>query len=114
MTVNPLGPASQPQGVNEVAGQINPEQAKLKEACDAFEGIFVNYMLQKMREGIPDGGLFEKDSSSDIYQDMLTQEHSKIISDSKVIGLSDLLYQQLTGTFTVTGSTEGESLDEQQ
>ena len=49
------------------------DRAGLKKACQEFEAIYIQAMFQSMRKTIPEGGLFEQDHATKMYQEMLDQ-----------------------------------------
>lgn len=72
------------------------DDEKLKKACQDFEGYFLQQIFDEMRKTIPDSGLVEKSEGHDIYNDMLYEEYSKNIAEGQGIGISDMLYKQLS------------------
>ncbi len=74
-------------------GQL--DQESLRRSCQDFEAIFIQSMFKSMRKSIPDGGLFEKDTAHEIYQDMLDGEVAKEISRQQSLGLADQMYRQM-------------------
>ncbi|MCB2183517.1 MAG: rod-binding protein [Desulfobulbaceae bacterium] len=88
------------------------ENKKLKEACEDFEAILLNKILSSMREMIPEGGLFEKSYGEKIYQSMLDEEMTKQMAHGKGIGLSELLYEQLSAFDTTKHPVNGDSQNE--
>ncbi|MEJ2158482.1 MAG: rod-binding protein, partial [Desulfobacteraceae bacterium] len=56
------------------------EDDKLLKACDDFEALFVKYMMQQMRETIPENGLFGQSQAEKIYTGMLDDEVAKSVS----------------------------------
>ncbi|MBC7959645.1 MAG: rod-binding protein [Vallitaleaceae bacterium] len=72
------------------------DDAKLKKACQDFEGYYIQQLFTEMRKTVPDGGLLEKSQGNEIYEDMLYEEYSKNISSGKGFGISDMLYKQLS------------------
>lgn len=72
------------------------EEAKLMDACQQFESIFVHQMISQMRATIPEGGLFEKSQGEKIFQDMLDEKYAENISKAGGIGLAKILYDQLS------------------
>ena len=76
----------------------NAKDAKLKAACQQFEAVFWNQVLDAMQETVPDDGILGDSFSNDIYQSMLNQQYSVILAgqDSSSNGLSEIMYQQLT------------------
>lgn len=74
----------------------NKNESELKEVCQQFESIFLNYMLKSMRDTIPDGGMFEKGVTFDIMQSMHDEALAEEISQNGGIGLAQQLYEQLS------------------
>ncbi|WP_273038836.1 rod-binding protein [Tepidanaerobacter syntrophicus] len=68
----------------------------LREVCQQFESIFLNYLLKSMRDTVPDGGMFKKGIAFDIVQSMHDSALSEEIAKSGGIGLAEQLYAQLS------------------
>ena len=69
---------------------------ELKDACAGFEAIFLNEMLQSMRNTLPGDALFVDSNASNIYQSMQDQNLTENLSKSQnSFGIKDFLYQQL-------------------
>ncbi len=76
--------------------QSLPKDRKaLKKSCQDFEAIFIQSMFKAMRKTVPESGLFGKDNSSVMYQDMLDQEIASKISQKQSIGLAEQIYRQM-------------------
>ncbi|MEK7263948.1 MAG: transglycosylase SLT domain-containing protein [Bacteroidota bacterium] len=94
--------ASVPQ-VKGKSISIDPQKKiRLQKAVRDFEALFVNQMLQAMRKGVPKSGLFDDEDSSDtqgkdIMETMFDMEISRTLSQSKGIGIANVLYRQITG-----------------
>jgi flagellar protein FlgJ len=71
---------------------------KLKEVCKEFEGLLLQLMYKQMKRTVPDSELFMKSSAREMYEDILDEEIIKRASE-KGIGLSDMLYKQLSGRY---------------
>ncbi|MDD2465902.1 MAG: rod-binding protein [Desulfobulbus sp.] len=71
------------------------DRAALKKSCQAFEAIFIQSMFKSMRKTVPEGGLFEKDHATEMYQDMIDQELATQISQRQSLGLADQMYRQM-------------------
>lgn len=67
----------------------------LRKSSQEFEALMVMEMLKAMRKSVPDGGLFEKNSSTEIFQDMLDTETAKAASCGKGLGLGQAMYDQM-------------------
>ncbi|MDR4498612.1 MAG: rod-binding protein [Candidatus Scalindua sp.] len=68
---------------------------KLKNAAQGFESIMVNMLIQAMWKTIPDSGLFEKNSGSEIYEGVTLTALSDEIAKSGGFGIADMLYRQM-------------------
>lgn len=69
--------------------------ASLRESSREFEALLVMEMLKSMRKSVPDGGLFEKDTSTEIFRDMLDSETAKAVSKGKGLGIGEAMYNQM-------------------
>jgi len=74
----------------------NKDDEKLKAACQDFEAYFVKQLFKEMRKTVPEGGLYEKSNAQEIYEDMLDDEYSSIVSKSGGTGIGDALYRQMS------------------
>jgi len=68
---------------------------KLMKACTDFEALFVAQILKSMRQTIPQTGILGKGLGKDIYQDLMDQELSQKLAQSKGFGLGKKLYNQM-------------------
>jgi flagellar protein FlgJ len=84
-----------PAGVNGT--QNSKDSAKLKQACRDFEAVFLNTLLSKMRETVPQSDLMGSDQGEKMYRSMLDEELSKQMAASGGTGIADLLYRDLKG-----------------
>jgi flagellar protein FlgJ len=72
------------------------EDAELKKACEDFEAIMIQQMLKAMRKTVPEGGILEKSSGSDIWESIYDEKISFESSGvEKGTGLAKFLYRQL-------------------
>jgi len=69
--------------------------AALRKSSQEFEALLLMEMLKSMRKSVPDGGLFEKDTSTEIFRDMLDSETAKAASRGKGLGIGEAMYNQL-------------------
>lgn len=74
-----------------------PFDARLKEACADFEGIFINFMLQTMKKTLPGDGVFGSSHQKEIYDTMFFQEISSKLARERSMGIGDAMYRQLRG-----------------
>ena len=71
------------------------DRAALKKSCQDFEAIFIQSMFKSMRKTVPEGGLFEKDHATEMYQDMMDQDIATQISRRQSLGLAEQMYRQM-------------------
>ncbi|MBU1567407.1 MAG: rod-binding protein [Proteobacteria bacterium] len=67
----------------------------LRESSREFEALLLMEMLKSMRKSVPEGGLFDKDTSSEIFRDMLDSETAKAASRGKGLGIGEAMYKQM-------------------
>jgi peptidoglycan hydrolase FlgJ len=68
---------------------------KLEKACHQFESLFVKYMLQTMRETVPENNMFGGGQAEKIYTGMLDDQVAQSISEKRGIGLAAIMYAQM-------------------
>mgnify|MGYP001205034932 FL=1 len=71
------------------------DKKKLKEACDEFEAIMLQMLYKQMKATVPEGGLTEKSSARAMFEDMLDEALMEK-SSRRGIGISDMMYRQLS------------------
>jgi len=69
---------------------------ELKKACDQFEGILLNMMYKQMKATVIRSDLFERDLATDIFENMLDDTLTEKAAEVGSLGLSDMLYRQLS------------------
>jgi flagellar protein FlgJ len=69
---------------------------QLRQACQEFEGIFLNMMYKEMKASVQKSGLIPEDSGQQVFEDMLDDQLTKDASQGKGMGLADMLYKQLS------------------
>ena len=67
----------------------------LESTAQEFESLLVYKMLEAMRRTVPKSELL-KSFSMDMYQSMMDQEMANEVAKKGTIGLSKMLYEQLT------------------
>jgi peptidoglycan hydrolase FlgJ len=73
----------------------DPDKQKLRAACQDFEAVFLNMMLQSMRATVPKSDFFGRNSGEELFKSMLDQETTKNMAKAGGAGLADMLYKQL-------------------
>ena len=70
------------------------QRAKLRDACEGFEAIFLQKMWEQMRATLPKDGLMHS-KEEEMWQSMYDQELGKSMAASGGIGLADMMMRQL-------------------
>lgn len=99
MQISPTHPqvkASEIPFENLAANKNIPEQEKLVEACKQFEAVLLRQILKDARKDVFGSKLTSGSGSSEIYNDMITDELAGSISRSGTFGLAQSLQQQLS------------------
>ena len=75
----------------------DPEKEKaLMDACEGFEAVFMEKMLESMRDTLPGNALFEESNSMDIYQSLHDQYLCDKLSQAPhAMGVKEFLFNQL-------------------
>ncbi|MBM3463045.1 MAG: flagellar biosynthesis protein FlgJ [Armatimonadetes bacterium] len=71
------------------------EDAKLKEAVQQFEQVFLKQLFSEMRKSVPKTNLMGEGKEQEMFEGMLDDERAKAWSQSGGIGLADMMYQQM-------------------
>ncbi len=99
MKLQSLRPSPELPALPDSPPKTAKEEAELREACKAFEAIFIKQMLDSMRKTVDrSDSLLGGGYSEEIYQDMLYDEYSKLMTNTGSFGIADLIYGQLSGT----------------
>ena len=72
------------------------KEAKLKEACQGFEAVFIGQMLKEMRKTVPKDGLLHN-QHEDQYLSMFDEELARSMAKNGGMGLADFMESQLKG-----------------
>lgn len=75
--------------------QKTKDLASLKKSSQEFETLFVMEMFKAMRKAVPEGGLFEKNQSTEIFTEMLDMETAKATTAGKGLGIAEAMYAQM-------------------
>ena len=75
-------------------GAGKDKKAKLREACEGFEAVFIQKMWEQMRATVPENGLMHSKDEK-LWQGMYDQELSKKMAGAGGIGLADMMMTQL-------------------
>ncbi|WP_320043902.1 rod-binding protein [uncultured Desulfobacter sp.] len=100
MSIQMLGamtPAAAAKDATDTAKQLQRNK-DLEKACQGFEALMLDTLMQRMRDTLPGDSLFPESNASDIYQSMHDQYLTDNLSqEGRVTGFKEFLYQQLQG-----------------
>lgn len=93
-------PPPQRDGVNKLSSVSTPDKRvpvidrskvdpKLREAAEGMEGVFLDYMMNVMRQTIPKNEMDMESPATKIYRSMLDTEVAQKAARSGGIGLAD-------------------------
>ena len=71
------------------------DDAKLREAANDFEAIFIQQMLKTMRKTSFESDLLPKSEGEKVFQSLLDEKYAQISAKSGSLGLGEMIYQQL-------------------
>ena len=75
---------------------LKDNDAKLKEAAQGFEAIFVTKLLNQMHSSsLNEGGFMGQSNSEKMFKGMMFQEIGKEVSKTSSFGIADAIYRQL-------------------
>lgn len=69
---------------------------KLYSACQELESVFLNKVLDSMRQSIPRGELSGYSFATETFESMLYTEYARSMSKTGSLGIADIIYKQLT------------------
>lgn len=75
--------------------QKSNDKAKLWEACQQFESVFVYQMLKKMRETVPKNELFNGGMGEEVFQGLLDEQIANNMSSGSGLGLAKMIFEQM-------------------
>lgn len=84
----------QMDALRERLDNAGDKDAKLKEACEGFEAIFLSKIWQQMRNSIPKDGYLHS-RYEDMYMSMFDQEFAQNMAGAGGLGLGDMLFDHL-------------------
>ena len=74
----------------------NQDKERLLQVCRDFEAIFIKQMLDSMRKTVDKSELVGTGMAEEIFEDLLYDQYAKKISQTANLGISQLLYKQLS------------------
>ena len=90
-----IAPVTDSQDATKTARQLKQEK-DLEKACQGFEALMLNTLMQRMRDTLPGDSLFPESNASDIFQSLHDQYLTDNLSQGRqVTGFKEFLYRQL-------------------
>ncbi len=71
------------------------DEAKLREAANEFEAIFIQQMLKTMRKTSLESDFIKKSEGEKIFRSMLDDHYAILSAKSGRLGLGEMIFQQL-------------------
>jgi flagellar protein FlgJ len=85
---------------------LDKPHQQLKQACQQFEGYFLDMMFKEMRKTVPSDPLLgDQDNQQQIFTGMMDQTLADAMSQRGDLGLSQMLYNQMAPTLGTTASS---------
>ena len=96
MVINKLNLATISSNVDK-AVKIEKKDKKLEKVAQDFEAIFIKKLFDEMDKTIDrKNSLFYGGEAEDIFRGMLNEERAKDMAKTGGIGLSEIIYKQLS------------------
>lgn len=83
------------KAVQPLAGSAGMREMRAEKVSQEFEALFLAQMLKGMFDTVPENELTGAGNGEEIFQDMLVDEYSKMISQAGGIGVADSVKRQL-------------------
>ena len=80
---------------DRLAGDAGDKSAKLRDACQKFEAVFISKLWKEMRNTVPKEGYLHS-KHEDKYLSMFDREFAEKMAAGGGIGLADMIYEQLS------------------
>lgn len=74
----------------------NKDEKELKKVCKDFESILLNMVYKEMKATVPKSDFIPEDPGKGIFDSMLDDKLVENASSGQGLGLSDVLYKQLS------------------
>ena len=85
------------------------QQAKLREACQMFEAMFLNLLWKEMRRTVPKSGIMHGGMAEDMFTNMMDEAVSQASANEGSMGIANMLERQLN---QMSGVRPGGRLDQ--
>lgn len=85
--------------LDQIAKSEEKEKDKLLKACQDFEAYFVYQMFKEMDKTVSDAGLVPKGKGEEMFKNMMYQEVANTVASGKGMGISKMMYEQVSRTY---------------
>lgn len=106
----PVARPAVPRG--EQSPPENGERARLRQACQDFEAIFLTYLFKRMRATLPEGGFLAESREQRLFHELLDEHMAVRMAESGRTGLAETMYRQIASRL-YPPDQDGEATDEQ-
>lgn len=79
-----------------------------RQACEDFEAVFIQQMLQVLRKTVMKSGLWEGGLQEDIYTSFYDGKIAEEIAHGRGIGIADVLYRNIASHHYEAPGSRGE------
>jgi Rod binding domain-containing protein len=95
MPMNTLAANAPPLPAPIVPGGKKIDETKLKKACEDFEALFINQLLQAMRRPVLKSKFLEDAPGKEVYQSLFDREISKKMAQKGALGVGKMIYRKV-------------------
>ena len=96
MMSNQLTGTSFSDRLNDDLSKINKVDEKLMDTCIEMESLFVAQMFKEMRKSVGKSDWIHGGFAEEVFQDMLYDEYSLMVSKNSRLGLAKMLYDEMS------------------
>jgi flagellar protein FlgJ len=82
---------------------MDNQHARLRQAAQDLEGIFIGQLFKAMRATVPDDGLLSQAPGQDLFQGLMDDRMAAVQAERSKGGLSESLYRQLSRRLSDAG-----------
>lgn len=92
-------------------GGAEDVDAKLRGVAEEFVSVFMNQVMKSMRATVQENPAMHGDNGEKFFREMLDTEQSKALAKGSGYGLTDLVYQALSGQARVASSAAAREIE---
>ena len=84
------------KGLNDEISKTKQIDEKLMSTCVEMESLFVAKMFKEMRNSVGKSDWLHGGFAEDVFQDMLYDEYSLMVSKNSNLGLAKMIYDEMS------------------